>query len=65
MFKNGKLAGSRVWSIINGWGTIIRSKQEENINYSVEVDFDIGTSLFFHSDGKLAKKRYQSNAILE
>ena len=55
MFKNGKLAGSRVWSIIDGWGTIISSKQEENINYSVEVDFDNGTSLFFHSDGKLAK----------
>lgn len=55
MFKNAKIVGSRVWSIIDGWGTIISSKQEENINYSIEVDFDNGTSLFFNSDGRLAK----------
>ena len=55
MFKNEKIVGSRVWSIVDGWGTIISSKQEENINYSVEVDFDNGTSLFFHSDGRLVK----------
>lgn len=51
MFKDAKV-GDKVWSLLFGWGKVVRFGDYPYVKYPVEVEHDTGTNQWYSTAGQ-------------